>query len=73
MPTTDTLSDHPSSHDSSHDHPTGWRRYVYSTNHKDIGTMYFVFSICAGLVGALFSIAIRAELQYPGLEIFSNP
>ncbi len=35
--------------------------------------MYFVFSICAGLVGALFSIAIRAELQYPGLEIFSNP
>jgi len=73
MPTTETLSDHPSSHDTSHDHPTGWRRYVYSTNHKDIGTMYFVFSICAGLVGALFSIAIRAELQYPGLEIFSNP
>jgi len=73
MPTTDTLSDRPSSHDSSHDHPTGWRRYVYSTNHKDIGTMYFVFSICAGLVGAAFSIAIRAELQYPGLEIFSNP
>ncbi|MGN6309283.1 MAG: cytochrome c oxidase subunit I [Xanthobacteraceae bacterium] len=73
MPTTKTLSDHPSSHDTSHDHPTGWRRYVYSTNHKDIGTMYFVFSICAGLVGAAFSIAIRAELQYPGLEIFSNP
>ena len=73
MPTADTLSDRPSSHDPSHDHPTGWRRYVYSTNHKDIGTMYFVFSICAGLVGAAFSIAIRAELQYPGLEIFSNP
>ena len=73
MPTTETLSDRPSSHDTSHDHPTGWRRYVYSTNHKDIGTMYFVFSICAGMVGAAFSIAIRAELQYPGLEIFSNP
>jgi len=35
--------------------------------------MYFVFSICAGLVGAAFSIAIRMELQYPGLEIFNNP
>jgi cytochrome c oxidase subunit 1 len=56
-----------------HSHPTGWRRYLYSTNHKDIGTMYFVFSICAGLVGAAFSIGIRMELQYPGLEIFSNP
>jgi len=53
--------------------PTGWRRYVYSTNHKDIGTMYFVFAICAGSVGAIMSVAIRAELQEPGLQIFTNP
>src|SRR6476620_11576385 len=54
-------------------HPTGWRRYLYSTNHKDIGTMYFVFAICAGLIGAIFSVTIRMELQHPGLQIFSNP
>jgi len=47
-------------------HPTGWRRYVYSTNHKDIGTMYIVFSILAGLVGAAMSIYMRMELQEPG-------
>jgi cytochrome c oxidase subunit 1 len=55
-----------------HDHPTGWRRYLYSTNHKDIGTMYLVFAICAGLIGGIFSIVIRTELQHPGLQIFTN-
>ena len=46
--------------DHGHDHhPTGWRRFVYSTNHKDIGTMYLFFAICAGLVGTLFSIMMR--------------
>ena len=54
-------------------HPHGWRRFVYSTNHKDIGTMYLVFAICAGTVGAFFSMIMRAELMYPGLQIFKDP
>jgi cytochrome c oxidase subunit 1 len=56
--------------DHAHDHPTGWRRYVYSTNHKDIGTMYLVFAIIAGIIGGAMSIMIRIELMYPGIQIF---
>jgi len=57
-----------------HDHhPTGWRRYVYSTNHKDIGTMYLVFAILMGLLGGALSIGMRMELHEPGMQIFSNP
>ena len=53
-------------------HPTGWRRWVYSTNHKDIGTMYLVFALIAGVIGASLSIAIRMELQYPEIQLFHD-
>jgi len=53
-----------------HGHPTGWKRYVYSTNHKDIGTMYLWFAIFSGIVGALLSVVMRIELAHPGIQIF---
>ena len=59
----------------SHDdhHPTGWKRWLYSTNHKDIGTMYLVFAIVGGLIGGLLSIGMRMELQNPGMQVFADP
>ena len=51
-------------------HPTGWKRYVYATNHKDIGTMYLIFAIIAGVIGGSLSIAMRIELHEPGIQIF---
>ncbi|MEN8195411.1 MAG: cytochrome c oxidase subunit I [Pseudomonadota bacterium] len=47
-------------------HPTGWRRFLYSTNHKDIGTMYLIFAVVGGLVGGVMSIWFRMELTDPG-------
>jgi cytochrome c oxidase subunit 1 len=70
--------EHPAEHGSivaTHhdDHPRGWRRYVYSTNHKDIGMMYLWFAIAAGIIGGFLSIMMRVELMQPGMQIFASP
>ena len=58
--------------DSLHDTPTGWRRWLLSTNHKDIGTMYIIFSIVAGLVGGLFSVLFRIQISTPGSDFLGG-
>jgi cytochrome c oxidase subunit 1 len=61
------------SHAAAHDHPHGWRRYVYSTNHKDIGTLYLIFAVISGIIGGALSVGMRMELQEPGMQIFGDP
>ena len=62
--------DHAHGHD---DHKLGFfERWFYSTNHKDIGTLYLIFAIISGLIGGYLSFMMRMELAAPGIQIFEN-
>ena len=66
------MADHAHAH-VAHDHmPRGITRWLYSTNHKDIGTMYIAFALVFGIVGAVLSIFMRMELAEPGMQIFAD-
>ena len=70
MSTASTTIDHV--HDHAHDDhtPHGWRRWLFATNHKDIGTMYLIFSFVSLLAGGVMALGIRLELFQPGLQFF---
>ena len=54
------------------DKPNFFARWFYSTNHKDIGTLYLIFAIISGLIGGYLSFMMRMELAEPGIQIFED-
>src|ERR1700761_2253708 len=59
-------------HHDDHDHhgpEQGIKRWLFATNHKDIGTMYLVFSLIMFFIGGAMAMVIRAELFKPGLQL----
>jgi len=72
MSTASHAHDHAEDHGHDHGPPRGLTRWIFTTNHKDIGSLYLLFSLLMFFVGGSMALVIRAELFQPGLQIV-NP
>src|ERR1700729_1218118 len=72
--TSDTHAhDHGDGHAHAHDHKPGFvQRWLFSTNHKDIGTLYLIFAVIGGTLGGILSEIMRAQLQFPHNTIVTS-
>src|SRR6266852_589422 len=71
-PTTHAHDAHGHGHDEHGHYPSFFTRWFCSTNHKDIGTLYIIFAIIAGLIGGAFSVLIRAQLMHPAGTVLAD-